>query len=208
MDKILCWICKEPATRARALGNVFGSYDNIMLSQKKPNRFQRCYCEKCFEKQAREIEQQNEIWLRLKRVRMFEGAMDKMERQDIDFTKYEEAIKAVEQFNMDNPDKFDSAAEIIAAIILIHHHIKIKAQYKVAGYQVDFLLPDNKVVLEIDGVAHKLHTAKDAIRDDVIRHQLGRDWRIIRISADNIYKKAEKLLDGINAIIEYKYHKH
>lgn len=205
MDKILCWICKEPATRARALGNVFASYNDIMSSQKKPNRFQRCYCDKCYEKHAREMEQQSEIWLRLKRVRMFETALDKMERQDIDFAKYEEAIKTVEQFNLDNPDKFDSAAEIITAIMLIHNHIKVKTQYKIAGYQVDFLLPDNKIVLEIDGVTHKLKVVKDTIRDDVIKHQLGQGWRIVRIPADNIYKKAEKLIDGINAVINYRY---
>lgn len=201
----MCWDCGKPATKARMLINPFSRYEELSKTKKEVNQFQRCYCEECFEKHNRKITEDNQEWLRLKRTRQFENAIDKLERQSIDFTEYEEAIKTVEEYNINHPDKFDSASEIIAAIILIHNHVHIKPQYKVDKYQVDFLLPEEKVVLEIDGVAHKLKTAKDAIRDDVIRYTLGKEWQVIRIPAEELNKNAKKLLKAIDAILDYRY---
>lgn len=205
MKKIMCWDCGKPATKARLLLNPFGSYEDLSKSKKEISGHQRCYCDECFEKHNRKIAEEHEEWLRLKRSRLFENAIDKLERQNIDFTEYKEAIKTVEEYNLTNPDKFDSASEIIAAIILIHNHIHIKPQYKIEKYQVDFLLPDDKVVLEIDGVTHKLKTAKDAVRDDFIRYTLGKEWQVVRIPAEELNKNATKLIKGIEAILDYRY---
>lgn len=208
MKKIKCWECGKEATKARGFRNPFEPCKDSQMSYKIVNRFQRCYCEECFEKHNNKIAEENELWLRLKRERMFEVAIDKLERQGtIDFEEYEEAIKTVEEYNINNPDKFDSSSEIIAAIILIQNHVKIKPQYKIDKYQVDFLLPEEKIVLEIDGVQHRLHRAKDAIRDEVIKYALGKEWQIIRIPAEELEKNSKKLIDAMDAILDRRYNK-
>jgi very-short-patch-repair endonuclease len=65
-------------------------------------------------------------------------------------------------------------------------------------------LPDEKIVLEIDGEGHRLHRAKDSIRDEVIRYQL-KGYQIVRIPASDLYQKPEALIDGITAVLDYRY---
>jgi very-short-patch-repair endonuclease len=135
---------------------------------------------------------------------MFETALDKLERQQIDFYKYEEAIKTIEEYNVDHCDKFDSSEEIIAAIILIQNRYHIRPQVKVGKYQADFMLPDDKVILEIDGERHKNRKDYDSRRDTKMKEILGEGWQIIRIPTDFLDTKAEKLPYAIEKVLDYR----
>ena len=147
-----CWICGKPnADVTRNITAEYNLYENLTVAKAVKSEHQRCYCKKCFDEMKERLKQENEQYVLLRRKRMFERALDTMERQKIDFYKYEEAIKTIEEYNVENDKKFDSSHEIMAAIILIQNHYHIKPQAKVGRYQVDFLLPEDKIVLRRGG---------------------------------------------------------
>lgn len=144
------------------------------------------------------------LYIKLKKKRMYESAVDNLEHQKISFVDYERAIKHVEKYVNEFPDKFDSSYEMIAAIILVHNNIKCKPQYKIGNYQVDFLLTEKKVVLEIDGERHQYKKSYDKKRDECIKKELGAGWEIIRIPTDLLDERASKLCDAIDKVIDYR----
>jgi very-short-patch-repair endonuclease len=99
-------------------------------------------------------------------------------------------------------NKFDSAHEIVAAVILIHNEVRTKTQYKVGAYRVDFYLPELKIVLEIDGERHRHKKQHDNERDIFIRKELGSDHEIIRVKTERIEENAELLVEAIKSIKE------
>ena len=174
------------------LGEVF---DYVPASQ-------RWYCEECYSRVAAEREADRYKYVRLKKKLMYERAVRMLERQDIELYLYKEALETVKEFSEINLDLFDSAHEMVAAAVLINDEIYIKTQHKVAGYRVDFWIPEMKIVLEIDGVFHETTVNKDRKRDIKIREELGRDVEVIRIGTKYIEQNAKMLADAISAIRE------
>lgn len=91
----------------------------------------------------------------------------------------------------------------MVAMELIRKGVKAHHQVKVYNYSVDFVLPDLKVALEIDG---KLYHGKDKEkyseeRDMLICDKLGEGWEIIHIDTDNINRNVTKLMVAINAVL-------
>lgn len=200
-----CWVCgKEGANCTRDIKAEYKLFYEIPVRKTVAEEHQRCYCEKCYSETMRRLKEENEIFTQIKRKRTFEHALDKMERQQIDFCEYEEAIKTIEEYNLKNDGKFDSSEEIMAAIILIHNHYHIKPQTKVGRYQVDFMLPDDFLILEIDGVHHKLKKNYDKERDREIKEKLGEQWQILRIPSDYIDKKVTELPQAIENVLDYR----
>ena len=184
MRDIKCWEC----------GKTFKANATI----------KRCYCDECSLKHKNEIATNREQMVYLKKFFMFERAMELLEKQSYDFNKHCEEIKAVQDKFWDDPDKFDSADEIITAIILVEHRIYAKLQYKIDRYQVDFLLPDYHVILEIDGDRHRYNIGRDSVRDEAIKYMLGSDWEIIRIPTKCIETDASKLILAIEKVLEVR----
>lgn len=139
---------------------------------------------------------------------MFKKAVATLEKQHTKMYEYREAIDVVEEHLEKNPDKYDSSYEVLASIILVHNRIYSKRQYKVGKYMVDFLLPEQGVVLEIDGERHKNRKEYDKKRDAFIKEQLGYGWDIIRIKTDYLDQNAKKLPEAINAVVEYRETNH
>ena len=164
--------------------------------------YRRCYCDVCSPKHKDEIENNRKQMVYLKKFFMLERAMEILEKQSYDFNKHREEIKAVQDKFWDDPDKFDSADEIVTAIILVEHRIYAKLQYKIDRYQVDFLLPDYHVILEIDGDRHRYNVGRDSVRDEAIKYILGDDWEIIRIPTKYIETDASKLIIAIDKVLE------
>ena len=116
---------------------------------------------------------------------------------------YEDAIRLVEK-NLNKRGWYQSTEEIMVALELIRCGVKSFHQVKIFEYTVDFILPDLKVALEIDG---KIYHGKDKLeyqsqRDDAITYKLGEGWEMIRIFTDNINQNVTKLIPGINAILK------
>ena len=61
------------------------------------------------------------------------------------------------------------------------------------------MLPELKVVLEIDGYAH--NKLKDSKRDLKILHSIGREYEIVRIPTKYVNESPKKIYD---AIVEYR----
>ena len=176
------------------------NFDFCMLSF--GDNVQRCYCEDCFRAVTEQHKKDVAEYARLKKKLMFERAVRLLERQSLELYDYQEAIKAVEEFAAGHPNKFDSAYEMIAAIMLIDNEIPCEMQYKVGCYQCDIRLPTMKVILEVDGDRHKYRKKFDAERDQEIMRELGTGWEVVRIKTDYLEKNADLLVEAIRAIVD------
>lgn len=118
-----------------------------------------------------------------------------------DINKYSSAIREVEK-NLYHKGWFQSTEEIMTAIQLIHCGYKIYPQTEVFDYRVDFVIPDLKVGLEIDGQPfhQKSDAAKSAMRDEVISDKLG-GYEMIHIPADDINMNVTRLIPAIKAVL-------
>lgn len=193
-----CWICGKPATK---LG-VLKKWENGSWSSPLSN--QRCYCDSCFSKVETERRESKEQYLRLKKALMLERAIRLLEKQGVDIYDYKEEIETVSEYINENLDKFDSADEIVACIILLWNRVQAKPQYKIGKHRVDFYIPEHKIILEIDGYMHKHITYEDSQRDITIREQLGDDWEVVRIGTEHIESKAELLWQAVLTMRDYK----
>ncbi|MFO7296619.1 MAG: DUF559 domain-containing protein [Clostridia bacterium] len=164
----------------------------------------RPFCPDCKEEYQKEKEQTLREYIRLKTLVMHERALRILEKQEAKLFQYKEASEAVLEFALENPDKFASSHEMIAAMELIRHKIRIKTQQKIAGHRVDFVLPDLKVVLEIDGHMHQYHKLEDSKRDIKIRNELGSEWEVIRIPTKYIEQNAGALVTAIKELYRFK----
>ncbi len=194
-----CWECNNEGTKQfdmrkpeYFLGEVF---DYVPASQ-------RFYCEECFKRVTQERESDRFEYVKLKKKLMYERAVRMLEKQDVDLYLYKEALECVKEYSENNLDLFDSAHEMVAAAVLIFDEIHIKTQYKVAGYRVDFWIPEMKIILEIDGMFHKNTVNRDSKRDIKIREELGYDVEVIRVDTKYIEQNAKMLTDAISAIRE------
>jgi len=85
-------------------------------------------------------------------------------------------------------DRFDSVPEVVACICLLHTGARVIAHQKVGDFTVDFCLPDEKVVVEIDGSIYHTDDAKRFVRDNAIEHMLGDGWMVRHVPSDAVMK--------------------
>lgn len=199
-----CWVCGKEATRTRKQF-VLHKFEHLRswdVVEVKPSKYHRCYCEECMNEINALEQQEQKEYIRLKKRRMFLNACELLEKQHTDMYEYREAIDAVEEHIKENPDKYDSSYEVLAAIILIHERIRTKMQEKVGRYQVDFLLPELLVVLEIDGDRHTHRKTYDSQRDRAIKQELGPHWEVIRIKTDYLDQNAKALPKAIQKVLD------
>ena len=98
---------------------------------------------------------------------------------------------------------FDSTEEIMVAIELEKNNIEYRHQVKFGNrYKADFVIGDEKIVLEVDGIL--FHTErtfdKENIRDNLILLTLGSDWEVVRITDELINQNITKLVPAIRKI--------
>lgn len=162
----------------------------------------RAYCHECKKIVQDEHEKLINEYLKNKALIMYENAITKMEEQKINMHYYYEACGVVKERILKDCNTFDSALEIMACIELINNEIKVKPQVEFGKYKVDFLLPDLKIVLEIDGYWHNSSKVmlRDAKRDVEILNELGSGWEIIRVKTSQIEKRLAYLVDDIKKI--------
>lgn len=181
-----CWICEKE----------IGMDSNGVCN--------RVYCPECEEKHTEEVKVDKANYVILKKKMMFERAMELMENQGCNMSAYRNSAVRVQRYLYSNWDKFDSAYEIIAAVILIKDGLQIKMQHKVGRYQIDILIPDKKIALEIDGDRHEHRQEYDSQRDLEIKDALGDGWEIVRIGTQYIDKDCRKLVEAMTAVKEKK----
>lgn len=166
----------------------------ICRSQYSRKRIYICnYCKGLIrekEKAISELEGLEDI--ETKKDKQFFRAVDKLEKQVKDFSKYEKAIKVAKT----RTEKYDSIPEVMVAIELLKLGYKIIPQQKIKRYRVDFAIPKEKIVIEVDGkIFHK--DKYKGNREGIIQLSLGLDWKIIHIPAELIAKDITKLSEII-----------
>lgn len=88
-------------------------------------------------------------------------------------------------------EKFDSVPEVMACIELLHIGARVIVHQKVGDFTVDFCLPDEKVVVEVDGSLYHTNADKEYSRDYALKNMLGDGWLIKHVPADAIKKRHE-----------------
>lgn len=127
--------------------------------------------------------------------RRFDKAVEEIKSQVKDFDKYKKAIELARM----RCEKYASVPEAMVAIELLKIGYKIIPQQQIKKYRVDFLLPNEKYVIEVDGkVYHRDIYGGD--REAVIQFSLGLDWKILHIPAEDISKQIYKLQEVINRL--------
>lgn len=175
------------------------TYDStVYYGDEKPN-----LCEPCKkgwkkkEKAKDKAYQQNLLdSVMTKAEQRFYKAVEKMRSQVKDFRAYEKAVKLAER----RCESFGSQPEVMAAIELVKNGIRAIPQQPVRRYRVDFVLPDYKVILEIDGERYHERRLYPTNREAEIQLAFGMDWEIIHISAEKISKNFKCLLPEIRKI--------
>ena len=101
--------------------------------------------------------------------------------------KYYFAIEEAAKFK----SKFDSVPEVLACVELLYIGARVIPHQKVSCFIVDFCLPDEKVIVEIDGSLYHQNVDKEFRRDLVLKNALGSDWEIKHIPAETLPSKHE-----------------
>ena len=200
MQKLICWNCgsEDGAPHLQQVGDRF-THANV--EAKRQERW-RHYCPACKAEKNARMQETQRVFSKARKEIMFERAQQILEGQRSDMYELREAIDVVGEFVEAEPDRFDSAYEMVAAIILIHNRVHCKPQQKIGKYQVDFILPEEFVVLEIDGYQHENRVCFDSKRDREIRRELGPDWEIVRIATKYLDQNAAKLVEAIHEICD------
>lgn len=158
----------------------------------KKRRYVCDYCKRVIkEKQKIEIPLVETIY-----DKRFREAIEEISKQ-IDIVEYQKSINTADKAKY----LFGSIPEAMAAIELLHLGYKVIPQQKIGKYKVDFVLPDEKVVIEIDGKLYH-ETSKEGKRDMFINLSLGCSWKIIHISAEKIRTNIKKMDEIIHKFKE------
>ncbi|GAV21595.1 DUF559 domain-containing protein [Carboxydothermus pertinax] len=164
----------------------------------------RVFCPDCKEEYPKQLEAKRLEYLRLRAELMFDRALRMLEKQMAKMYLYQEAAEVVFDKIKEDPEAFDSAHEMVALMELLKNRVKVKLHPVVGKYKPDMLLPNEKVVLEIDGYMHEFKKLEDYKRDIEMRAILGADWEVVRIPTKYIEQNVSALLTAIKEIKSYK----
>lgn len=190
MDFLTCWYCGEIQTTDNGKG--------------AGRRFYHPECKQSFEDEKGDILSK---YVELKVRVMHERALRMLEKQLAVMADYYSESEAVLEKALEEPSKFASSHEMIAAMELLKKEIRFKPEHKIGKRRVDFLIPDMKVVLEIDGHLHNYKRVQDSERDIEILNMLNEDddgWEIVRIPTNRLEENSKKLFPAIKAMAKYK----
>lgn len=148
------------------------------------------YCKTSVKTKTRQLKHKEVLQVKSKAEIRFEKAVDEIQKQVRNFQDYEKAIEIAKA----RVEKYGSIPEAMVAIELIRLKYNIIPQQKVKKYRVDFILPKEKFVVEVDGSLYHPHITE---REAEIQFALGLDWKIIHIPAELIRDDIQKLKETI-----------
>ena len=127
--------------------------------------------------------------------KQFDKAVNKIKKQVFDFSLYEKAIKIAEI----RQELYGSIPEAMVAIELLRLGYSIIPQQKIKKYKVDFAIPKEKIIIEVDGSLYHKDVYKGE-REAIIQLSLGLDWKIIHVPAEKIAENITKLKQVIEVL--------
>lgn len=125
-----------------------------------------------------------------KEEKRYRKAVEEIEKQAGSLAGYERAVEICRKATC----KYGSMPEAMLAIELVRNGYRIIPQQKVDRYHVDFALPNEKLVLEVDGSIYHADAQKELEREACINYKLGFDWRFVHIPAEAISKDVRKVV--------------
>lgn len=146
-------------------------------------------CRNLLRKKRKLAEIQEYLQIITKEEKRFDKALLEIENQVKDLRRYERAIKIAKKAIT----KYSSIPEVMVAIELIKLGYSIIPQQKVTRYRVDFAIPKEKIVIEIDGGIFHKNKSVALDREIIIQAALGMDWIIIHIPAEAIRNNIRKM---------------
>jgi very-short-patch-repair endonuclease len=114
---------------------------------------------------------------------------------------YDDAVNQIKK-SLDKSGWFERTEEIMVALELIHSGIKAYHRVKVQRYRVDYVLPDEKLVLEISGplLSDEGNWVNQQKRKKAIIAEFGEGWDVVNISTDYVNTNVTKLMTVINTL--------
>jgi very-short-patch-repair endonuclease len=166
---------------------------NVIKTQYSRKRNYLCdYC-KGVTKKKEKIYLEHLVGIETPNEKRFRKATENIKNQVKDFRLYEKAVETART----RAEKYGSVPEAMVAIELLKNKYRIIPQQKIGKYRVDFALPDQKKVIEVDGeIYHKNNRNCD--REATIQFTLGVSWKIIHIPAELISNDITKLVKILN----------
>lgn len=160
-------------------------------------------CQKCKLEQYLSDKVSKEADLCVEKDKKFKRAVERISKMDRGRGRYSTAIQVIHK-KLCTPGWFDSTEEIMVAIELVRKRVRARHQVKFGRYRADFVLPEEKIVLEVDGEPfHNENTReKERIRDDLIVLALGPEWDVIRIPTALINQNLCRLVPAIRKVKE------
>lgn len=125
-----------------------------------------------------------------KEEKRYRSAVEAIEKQVGSLKGYEKAVDICRKATY----KYGSIPEAMLAIELIRKGYRIIPQQKVGKYRVDFALPNEKLIIEVDGSIYHTNKQKELEREASINYAIGLDWHFIHIPAESISKDVRKVV--------------
>ena len=125
-----------------------------------------------------------------KEEKRYRKAVEAIEKQVGSLKGYEQAIEVCRKATF----KYGSIPEAMLAIELVKNGYKIIPQQKIGIYHVDFALPNEKLILEVDGSIYHANTQKELQREAAINYKIGLDWHFVHLPAESISKDVRKVV--------------
>lgn len=126
--------------------------------------------------------------LQTPKEKQFDNAVESIRKQVNNFDAYKKPIELART----KAELYGSIPETMVAVELLKLGYHIVPQQKIGKYRVDFAIPKDKLVIEVDGYVYHRDNYKGE-REAIIQLSLGLDWKIIHIPAERIRKDIAKL---------------
>ena len=125
-----------------------------------------------------------------KEEKRYRSAVEAIEKQVGSLKGYEKAVDICRKATY----KYGSIPEAMLAIELIRKVYRIIPQQKVGKYRVDFALPNEKLIIEVDGSIYHTNKQKELEREASINYAIGLDWHFVHLPAESISKDVRKVV--------------
>lgn len=147
-------------------------------------------CEYCKRqrKERNKVAEKQEVNVLTRKEQQFEKAIAELYSTAKNHKRYSKAIDIARK----RVESYGSIPEAMVAIELIRLGYSIIPQQKIGKYRVDFCIPKEKIVVEVDGSL--FHTDPyGGDREAFIQMSLGLDWVIVHVPAERIRKNISAL---------------
>lgn len=165
-----------------------------------PEKIYLCdYCKKVQAIKQKAVFEDAYSYIRTPKEQQFDKAVEKLRAIAPD-VKLDKDIKIAET----RAEKYGSIPEAMAAIVLLYSGYVIIPQQRVGTLTLDFCLPKDKIVIEVDGSLYHSSREKSLRRDARIQAMLGHDWEIIHLPAEGIEKNPFQIPKAISETLQHR----